>query len=330
VRSNETLLEQAHFYARGALERRWTPQRYMLEVARQSPPQWSHVFMKPHYGAAFRVRQRAGTARVTLGPNGTKVAIVSCGTPALPADAVPPARAQLALAAAAEAFRSVQRGDVALRIVGVHSTGASGHEVAIGAYAPASEGPLEVELDAETRELLRWFAPPFLKGSRDGVPLGRLEALKRATSEAVLPEGATLVRAEIEESRTTRVWRLRFDVAGSASEGHVLLTLHARSGVLAGVTNVLVAKTDLGERIERERAEAVVARTLPALLGPNAVLTALVAGAIVRGPRRRAGWIGTATLPDGTVARIAYADDEVEAAVRGAAVRTRVAASMDP
>ncbi len=103
-----------------------------------------------------------------------------------------------------------------------------------------------------------------------------------------------------------------------------MLTLHARTGVVAGVTNVLVAKADLGERAARARAEAVVSRALPELLGPNAVLTALVAGAIVRGPRRRAGWIGTATLADGTVARIAYADDEVEAAVRGAAVRARV------
>lgn len=323
MRSNETLLEQAVLYARMALERQWTPQRYILELARQNPPHWSHVYMRPHYGAAFSVRQRAGTARVTLGANGARVAIVSCGTPALPPDAISPAKAQLALAAAADAFRAVQRADVALRVLGVHA-GGDGHEVAVGAYAPASDGPLEVELDAETRELLAWFAPAFLKGSRDGAPLGRLEAVKRATSETVLPEGATVVRAEIEESRTARVWRLRFDVANEASEGHVMLTLHARTGVVAGVTNVLVAKADLGERAARARAEAVVSRALPELLGPNAVLTALVAGAIVRGPRRRAGWIGTATLADGTVARIAYADDEVEAAVRGAAVRARV------
>src|SRR5579872_2731547 len=49
------LRPRAEAAARAALERRWKPVRFELELGRETPPGWSHVFQCAHYSASFRV-----------------------------------------------------------------------------------------------------------------------------------------------------------------------------------------------------------------------------------------------------------------------------------
>ncbi len=314
--------------ARRTLERRWTGDRFELELIRETAPRFSHIYLRLHKGAFFRIHERVSTALVTTSEHGTRIRMGARPDAERPADPVPPSVLEHARSVADASFRRAGGSEkLVTRVVTAHAArvnGAPGHEVFVSAFAPAPEGPIHVEIDADSGELLSWFAPVFLRGSRDGAALGRVEAQRRAAREEALPEGTLLERADIEETPAGRLWRLRFVVQNERERGHVLASVHARTGVLVGCVRILVATGDLGPRTARERAEAVVAHALPDLIGPDAELKALIAGAVVRGGKRRAGWIGTARLGDGAVVRVAYADDEVEVALEGQAVKTRV------
>ena len=153
--------------------------------------------------------------------------------------------------------------------------------------------------------------------------------MKRIERDETLPEGAVFKRGTLDEGNAGRVWRLRFDVSNEARHGHVVLSAHARTGARRRRI-VPPPRSDLGQRSERERAEVAVALALPDILGCDAQLSVLVAGAIVRRGKRRAGWVGTATLADGGVARVSYCEGEVEAAMGGKAVRARITVPGPP
>lgn len=329
-REDESHRRLAEAAARRTLEQRWTRDRFELELVRETEPRFSHIYLRVHHAAFFTIHERVGTALVTTGERGTRIKMGARLEPERPIEAAPPEVLEQARAIADAHLRRAGFSEkLVARVTAVHaaprSSGASaGWEVLVSGFAPAPEGPIHVEIDADSGELLSWFAPVFLRGSRDGGALGRAEAERRAAREETLPEGATLARADLEETPGGRFWRLRFDVANGQERGHIVVTVHARTGAVVGCVRLLVATGDLGPRTARERAEAVVAHALPELIGPDAELKALIPGAVLRLGKRRAGWIGTAKLADGAVVRVAYADDEVEVALGGQAVKTRV------
>jgi hypothetical protein len=281
-----------------------------------------------HYSAFFRIHERTGTALVSTSEEGTRIRLGARFEPEREVVAAPVGVLEHALAVSESAFRRQgSPGPLVARVVSAHSArvlGAPGFEVFVSAFSPAPEGPLHIEVDAHEGDVLGWFAPPLLRGSRDGAALGRVEAERRARAEASIPETATVTRADLEAVPAGRFWRFRFDVETPQEKGHVVVSLHARSGVAIGENRLLVATSVQGPRAGRERAHAVVAAALPTLLGADAELVSLIPGALVRGSRRLAGWIGTAKLADGSVARVSYGDDEVEVALDGEAKRTRV------
>ncbi len=327
MKPNETTLRvRAEEAARATLARRWAPERSRVALASETGPLWSHVFQRAQYAGSFRVFERVGVALVATSPNGTRV--TAAAAPSGTAAAAPPDVLAAALSAGEAALR--RAGAPAELHVEATATaparvlGAPGFEVTVCGFAPVPEGPLTIDLDAETGETLGWFFPAFLRGSRDGRAAGRAEVVKRVERDDALPAGAAFARGSLEETKAGRLWRLRYEVKNETSQGHVVLAAHGRTGALAGVSSFLLPVADLGRRSARERAEAAVAEALPRLLGCDAELTVLIAGAILRGGKRRAGWVGTARLADGAVARVSCCEGEVEAAVRGEAFRARI------
>ncbi|HZV02951.1 MAG TPA: hypothetical protein VFF73_39965 [Planctomycetota bacterium] len=321
------LRPRAEAAARAALERRWKPVRFELELGRETPPGWSHVFQCAHYSASFRVLERAGTAHVTLGERGTRVLL------AAPEDwqrvEAPPAAVDKARRLAEPALRRLApSGALGLRVIAARPSRilGPGHELLVSGFLESPEGLLRIDLDAETGELVGWSVPTFVRGSREGRPLRRSEAARRAEAAEALPAGASLVSGALEETPVARVWALRYEVSGEKAErtGQVIVRVHARTGVVVALARHLLPRDDLGQRLAREQAHEVVRGVLPALAGPDAVLVALVPGAVLRGGPRRAGWVGTATLGDGSVVRVSFAGDEVEVACGGESARVKV------
>jgi hypothetical protein len=322
-----TLLERAGEVARSTVAQRWDEDRFELALAREGDERWSHIFERAYYEASFQLRENAGTATVTNGPAGWRVLYPSPGSeePGEPAVATEAELARALGIAEEAARRSGREGALWLRPGVVRRLGGGrGLEVPVRVFTAATDGPVHVELDATTGERIGFFVPAFLRGSRSGRPLSEREVAARVAAEQPPPEGARLVKAHLEEGTTTRSWRLRFDVETAEASGHFLVCAHARTGAVAGITSTVRARTVLGDRQAREHAEAVVASALPGLLGEDARLGTLIPGALVRRGKPRSGWVGTVTTSEGDVARVSFSGEEVEVALGGRALRTRV------
>lgn len=328
---SEELRERARAVARRTLEERWTAGRFELELETEHAPQWNHLFDRSHYAASFRVFELAETALVTLGPRGD---VVGARVPATrtaesetAAPELPPELALRVRAAAEDASRragrwQALRSSVAAVLEGDGEPG--GREVLVRLFACVPEGSLSVDLDGISGEALGHFAPCLLRGSRAGRALSRQEVIARVEESGVVPPGLRVARADQEEAVGSRLWRIRYEAHGLEQTGTFVVCAHARSGVVVGTTSTLRARVRLGRGTSRERAHALVERALPVLLGPEARLVALVAGAVVGRGTPRAGWVGTAVVAEREVVRVALAGDEVEVRVRGKLARARV------
>jgi len=68
--SETDLRARAEAFGRKTIERRWTKERFELELVRESAAKWSHVFLRTHYAAFFRVLERVGTVLVQTSARG--------------------------------------------------------------------------------------------------------------------------------------------------------------------------------------------------------------------------------------------------------------------
>ena len=70
-----TLRERALEVARATIARRWDSDRFELALAREGDERWNHIFDRAYYEARFHLREIAGTATVTCGPDGWRVRV---------------------------------------------------------------------------------------------------------------------------------------------------------------------------------------------------------------------------------------------------------------
>ncbi|MBI3723365.1 hypothetical protein HY251_05345 [bacterium] len=341
------LRERALEVARTTLARRWSKGRFELEVEREGEERWSHVFERPYYEALFRLLEPAGLAHVALSPGGAPRVRFPFHDAPIPTGSLLDGSSERAGRATAREIDAVSSAaEEAARRAG-HAGVIRAHvekacasrtkdgrvvEARVRVLVGAPDGAIHAELDAATGERLGFFLPAFLRGSRNGCPLSKEEAIARSAAEEPPPPGAVLVRADLEEREGVRLWRIVYDVATKDLRGRFTISAHARTGAVAGVSSSVRRRTKLGRQRggDRDRAAAEITGALPGLLGDGASLAALVPGALVRQGRVRPGWIGTAITSDGRVARVSLWKDELQVAFAGRAPARAPAAQRAP
>jgi hypothetical protein len=196
--------------------------------------------------------------------------------------------------------------------------------VAVRIFALVPEGPMTVDLDATTGERVAFFVPCLLRGSRGGRALSRSQVVERVLQSDELPRGLRVVEGGIEKPEGARLWRLKLEPDGLTLLGRAYVFAHARTGAVVGISSNLRPRMSANRSVSHERACQVVTRALPVLLGSESRLVVLVAGALTRHGRPRAGWVGTAHDEEGEVVRVSVAGDVVEVGRAGKFARARV------